>query len=102
MASNQANTPDGRVWSARCPVLRGARWVGRRLVDQASETFVHSAVDVIASLVANDFDAVLFEDLETESPLWRAIQARDDVRVLERASPHVRWGVRLPPSAELY
>lgn len=86
----------------RLPVLQGVRWIGPRLSEQASGSFANSALDVISSLIEQDVEAVLFEDLETASPLWAAMETRSEFRVLDLVAPQIRWRLRLPASAEAY
>ena len=81
------------------------RLVGRHVAggnrNDSYDGFVSELSDYLASN-SPARDAILIEDLETDHPLWQALVANDDLRVLAIGTPQPRWRLQLADSAEAY
>jgi hypothetical protein len=88
--------------------LRGRRLVGNQLVGDDGEAAVKRFLGQLVRWIRQggpDSSFVLFEDIEVESPLWRALAdetTRRDVTVLYPFPPQQHWWIDFPSNPADY
>ena len=83
--------------------LRGLRLVGSQVIGADNDCSLRAAVAQFESLLAaGHHDGILLEDVEVDSPLWRAVQDSGQARIVSLAAPQTRWSLNLPGEAESY
>lgn len=90
------------------PALRGLRLVGGQVLGVDDEPSLQGFLGRLETLMHSSspqFDCVLFEDLETDSPLWRVLNRQRQSR-LSRVYPlgetQTHWKLRFPDSPTEY
>lgn len=85
--------------------LRGLRLIGNRSLGVDDDATARALVQRCAGLLESPRSrhaCVLLEDVEVDSPLWRAAQQTRQARVVVLAQPQTRWTLRFPSDAAAY